>query len=215
MKTKEILIIGGSSGLGQELGPALSADEYDVTSLSSKDLDVTDPLAVDDFFLKNGDYHHIIFMSSLNIDGMLHKIQLGDIQDQLKVNTYGFLHVLNSSLPYQRGVGDGNYIYFSSILAKKVVLGTGIYSACKAMGERIVEQVAMENARYGIRCNSIRAGYFNGGLTYRIPEEIRQEIIKAIPLKRIGMIYELYQAVRFLMECEYMTGSHLKIAGGL
>ena len=58
-------------------------------------------------------------------------------------------------------------------------------------------------------------GYFDGGMTHRIPEENIELIKKNIGLERFGNIDELVKTIDFLIENEYVTGINLKIDGNL
>ena len=73
----------------------------------------------------------------------------------------------------------------------------------------------MENCSKNITCNTIQLGYFDGGLAHKIPEEIRNKIVKSIPCKRLGSIEELNLSIRFLLGVSYMNGEVLNINGGL
>jgi 3-oxoacyl-[acyl-carrier protein] reductase len=94
-------------------------------------------------------------------------------------------------------------------------MGTSIYSASKAFNDNLVKTIALENAKYHITSNSIQLGYFDGGLTNKVPESIMKQVMEQIPLKRLGAVEELLRAVKFLIETEYVTGSNLTMAGGL
>jgi len=66
-----------------------------------------------------------------------------------------------------------------------------------------------------VTCNTIQLGYFDGGLTYNIPEEFRNQILETIPAKRWGTIEELENTVRFLINTPYINGTSIKINGGI
>ena len=55
----------------------------------------------------------------------------------------------------------------------------------------------------------------DGGLTYKVPEPFRTKVKETIPLKRWGKISEIENAVRYLIDTEYVSGCSLKINGGL
>ena len=73
----------------------------------------------------------------------------------------------------------------------------------------------LENIKYGITSNTIQLGYFDGGMTYRIPEENLKKIQQTIGLNRFGKIEELTNTIKFIIENEYVTGVNIKIDGGL
>ena len=78
MKNLKIVIFGGSGGLGSKITKKLKND-YDVISLSSKDLDITDFQKVQSFFSENM-FDILINLSGLNYDKFTHKIQNEDIE---------------------------------------------------------------------------------------------------------------------------------------
>ena len=63
--------------------------------------------------------------------------------------------------------------------------------------------------------NSLRLGYFDGGMTYKIPKTLLDPIKESIGLKRFGKIEELASVIEFLIENEYVTAANIKINGGL
>ncbi|MBD3636692.1 MAG: SDR family oxidoreductase [Crocinitomicaceae bacterium] len=111
--------------------------------------------------------------------------------------------------------GYGRIVLISSILAESPVVSTGIYAGCKGFLDSIAKTVALENAGKGVTCNTIQLGYFDGGLTYRIPEKILDHIVGSIPMKRIGTIDELNDLIQTLISVEYITGTSIKMNGGL
>ena len=149
---------------------------------------------------------------------MLHKYQSHnslDVKRQLEVNIEGNLNILANCLPTMREKKFGRIILISSVLASKPVAGTGVYSGCKAFIDNLVKTCSIENLQHGITCNSIQLGYFDGGMTYDIPEKIREDFKNNIPLKRWGKIIELENTIRYLINTEYVTGCSLKINGGI
>ena len=109
----------------------------------------------------------------------------------------------------------GRIILFSSVLAKKVVLGTSLYSGSKAFIDNLVKTSSAENIGRGITCNSLQLGYFDGGMCHRLPEKYAEPIKQSIGLKRWGSVEELYNTLDFLINVEYVTGQNINISGGL
>jgi 3-oxoacyl-[acyl-carrier protein] reductase len=109
----------------------------------------------------------------------------------------------------------GRIILISSILSEKNVIGTGVYSSCKSFIDKFVKNVSLENIKNGITANTIQLGYFDGGMTYKIPKENIETIKKTIGLERFGSISELVKTIDFLIDNEYVTGINLKIDGDL
>lgn len=212
---KKIIIFGATGGLGKEILKRFN--DFDVIGLGSSDLDITDFNSVYDFFDKNS-ADVIINFAGVNYDKFLHKItnqDLNEIDKQINVNIKGTINIVSNSLVNMRKNNFGRIILISSVLAEKPVMSTGIYSGCKGFLDSFSKTVALENANKNISCNTIQLGYFDGGMTYKIPEKIRENILDLIPSKRLGQIDELENTIRFLINTPYVNGTNLKINGGI
>jgi len=212
---KKIIILGGTGGLGCEVGKLLE-EKYDVYSVGSK-LDVTDFDALQRWFHVN-QYDIVINLAGYNHDRLIHKYDeesIYEAEKQIRINVMGNVNLLAACLPKMRSSGFGRVILVSSVLASKPVIGTSVYSASKAFIDNIVKTTALENANKGITCNSIQLGYFDAGMAHRIPLEFQEKIKQNIPLKRFGKIEELYNTIEYLINTEYVSGTSLKINGAL
>jgi 3-oxoacyl-[acyl-carrier protein] reductase len=222
----EIVVIGGSGGLGKKL--TLRLEQYGdidnnghfipahvVHSLSSKDLDVRNYKKCKEYF-EEIKPDVLINLSGINFDRMIHKLDNSnqeEISNLLDVNIHGTINLVSACLPGMRERREGRIILVSSVLATKNVVGTALYSGCKAFIDRFVKSVSLENISKGITCNSIQLGYFEGGLTDRLnnPDKFKEEI----PLKRWGTIEELYNTIAYIVCTEYLTGANIALNGGL
>lgn len=213
---KTIALFGGSGGLGSQLLPLLQK-KYNVLSIKSSDVDITNFQIVKSFFETNH-VDIVINLSGFNHDMFAHKINetsLEQINKQIDVNIKGTINVVANCLNRMREQQYGRIILVSSVLADHPVISTGIYSGCKGFVDSFTKTVALENANKNINCNSLQLGYFDGGLTYKIPESFRDTIKNNIPAKRWGMITELYNTIDYLIETGYMTGQNINISGGI
>jgi NAD(P)-dependent dehydrogenase (short-subunit alcohol dehydrogenase family) len=210
---KTIALFGASGGLGNQLSPMLK-DKYNVIGINSSQVDVTDIDQVKSFF----DSHQIdivINLSGYNSDAFAHKISQEQLNKQLDINVKGTVNIVSSCLPKMREKQFGRIILVSSVLADHPVISTSIYAGCKGFVDSFTKTVALENANKNINCNSLQLGYFDGGLTYKIPETFRDVIKNNIPSKRWGEINELYNTIDYLIETGYITGQNLNISGGI
>ena len=213
---KNLIIFGGSGGLGKQLTPMLSKD-YKTLSLNSKDVDVTNYNEVKDFFLGN-DVDIVVNLSGYNYNTFLHKYDndnLTERQKQIDTNIIGNMNILTNCLPQMRERNYGRIILTSSILSSKPVVGTAVYSGCKAFIDNLVKTCTLENLSKGINCNSMQLGYMDGGLTYKVPEPFRTKIKESILLKRWGTIEEVENTIRYFINTEYISGCSIKVNGGL
>jgi NAD(P)-dependent dehydrogenase (short-subunit alcohol dehydrogenase family) len=213
---KTVALFGASGGLGKQLLPLLQT-KYNVIGISSSDIDVTNFIQVNKFFETN-DIDIVINLSGYNFDTFAHKINdetLNQVDKQIDVNIKGTINVVSNCLNKMREQQFGRIILVSSVLADHPVISTSIYAGCKGFVDSFTKTVALENANKNINCNSLQLGYFDGGLTYKIPETFRDSIRNNIPAKRWGMITELYNTIDYLIETGYITGQNLNISGGI
>jgi acetoacetyl-CoA reductase len=212
---KKIVIFGGTGGLGSAVIHLLK--NYNVTAIGSKDVNVSDFHEVEKFF-KSNSFDIVINLSGINHDVFVHKINethLDKINKQIDVNINGTINIISNCLTSMRENNYGRIITISSVLAEKPVVSTAVYSGCKGFIDSFVKTVALENANKNISCNSIQLGYFDAGLTYKIPEQFRDNIQSSIPMKRWGTIEELSNLIEFLIQTPYVTGTNIKINGGI
>jgi NADP-dependent 3-hydroxy acid dehydrogenase YdfG len=213
---KKIAVFGGKGGLGGKLTPLL-AQKYDVIALNSKDVDVTNPNEVNDFFNKN-DIDIVLNMSGKKYDVFLSKINEGDyksIDNMLDVNIKGNINILSSCLPHMIKKNWGRVISISSVFAEMNIPKNSLYCASKAFVDRLVSVANKENIKYGITCNTIQLGYWDGGMCYEVEQKYQDMAKEKIGLKRWGSIEELYNTINYIIDTEYLCGINLNISGGL
>ena len=213
---KKLLIVGGSGGLGSKVSELLS-NTYDVTAVGSKDIDITDINSCEKFF-DGKTYDAVINFAGLNYDSFIHKINehnIDKIKSMIDVNILGTINLASVALKKMREQNFGRIILISSVLAEKEVVGTSVYSSCKAFIDKFAKNASAENIKHGITVNTLQLGYFDGGMTYKIPENLLQPIKETIGLKRFGKIEELSSTISFLIENEYVTAANITRNGGL
>jgi len=94
--------------------------------------------------------------------------------------------------------------------------GQANYAAAKAGILGLTKTVALELARYNITANAVCPGFTETEMYTQVPDHVKEQIIKRIPLGRVGTAQEVARAVRFLIvDGDYITGSALDINGGI
>ncbi|MDD2233447.1 MAG: 3-oxoacyl-[acyl-carrier-protein] reductase [Desulfitobacteriaceae bacterium] len=91
------------------------------------------------------------------------------------------------------------------------------YAASKAGIIGFTKSMAKELASRGIRVNAVAPGYISTDMTASLPEDVKQEFIKGIPLGHMGTAEEVAKAVLFLVSpaASYITGQTLAVDGGI
>lgn len=213
-KMKTIALFGASGGLGSKLYLILNK-KYNVISISSKLVDITNFKDVNEFF-NNNDIDIVINISGKNFDSFLHNINnsnITDIQELINVNVLGNINIISNCLPKMREKKYGRIIIISSILSIKTIPSTAIYSASKSFLDTLVRIASAENISKNITCNTVRLGYFGDGMCERILH--KEEIKNEIGLKRWGTVEELSNTLDYIIDTEYFTGQNLNIEGGI
>jgi acetoacetyl-CoA reductase len=113
--------------------------------------------------------------------------------------------------------GFGRIVNISSIIGQTGAFGQSNYAAAKAGMHGFTMALARELAAKGVTVNSVSPGYIDTAMTAAIPEELRRQMIAAIPVGRIGSPEDVAAAIAFLCaeESGYLTGVNLPVNGGL
>jgi 3-oxoacyl-[acyl-carrier protein] reductase len=92
--------------------------------------------------------------------------------------------------------------------------GQSNYSASKAGLDAQTRTWALELAPYGFRVAGIAPGLTQTPMLSHVSPEAQAEMISKIPLRRMAQPYEIWLAMRFIIECDYFTGSVIEVNGG-
>lgn len=93
--------------------------------------------------------------------------------------------------------------------------GQSNYSAAKAGLVADTKLWAEELAPYGIRTGAVAPGFIETPILLGMKPEALEKVLESVPLGRLGKPSEMYQAVRFIFECDFFTGRCIDVDGGL
>jgi 3-oxoacyl-[acyl-carrier protein] reductase len=112
---------------------------------------------------------------------------------------------------------SGSIINMTSVVGHTGNAGQSMYAATKSAITGFTQSIAMDLAGFGIRCNCVAPGFIDTEMTGALNDEVRKEILKKIPLGRLGTPKEVAKAVAFLASdsSSYITGSTLHVNGGM
>ena len=113
--------------------------------------------------------------------------------------------------------GFGRVVNISSVNGQKGQFGQTNYSAAKAGVHGFTMALAQEVASKGITVNTVSPGYVDTPMTEVIPEEIKDQIVGSIPMKRMASATQIAHAVGFFCSdrTDYITGANLPVNGGM
>jgi 3-oxoacyl-[acyl-carrier protein] reductase len=111
----------------------------------------------------------------------------------------------------------GSIINMSSVVGIEGNLGQANYSASKAGIIGFTKSVAQELGSRNIRCNAIAPGFIDTEMTSKLSDEVRQNWIKDIPLKRAGTPEDVANVALFLASdlSSYVNGQVISVCGGM
>lgn len=147
-------------------------------------------------------------------DRTLSKMSLDEWDSVMDVNLSGVFYCCKYALSVLRD--EGAIVSFGSIAAIQGFFGQANYAAAKAGVQAMMRVLSREAARRQIRVNAVAPGVIDTSMAATIPESVRDEMMKNIPLGRFGLPVEVANTVLFLCSplASYITGQTIEINGG-
>ena len=157
----------------------------------------------------------LINCAGTNYNGISHKFDYLEWKKVFDVNTHGTFLLMKHLIPLMREQKFGRIINFGSVVPQIGMQGTAAYAGSKSALWGITKVIAKENAIKGITVNTLNLGYFNVGMISEVPEKILNSIVDTIPVKKLGDPKNILNAIKFLINSDYITGTAIDINGGL
>jgi len=150
-------------------------------------------------------------------DNLLIRVKPADWDQVIGTNLKGT--VLCTKIVSRQMIGQhyGRIINLSSVVGQMGNVGQSLYAASKAGIIGFTKSVAREVASRGITVNAVAPGFIETDMTDKLPEKLREEFLKRIPLGRFGTCAEVAEMIVFLAGAgaEYITGQVFNVNGGL
>lgn len=164
-----------------------------------------------------GKIHILVNNAGIARDNLLLRMKTEDWDAVVRTNLDGAYHCIQAVLPGMVRQRYGRIINITSVVAQAGNAGQANYIASKAGLIGLTKAIAAEVASRNITVNAVSPGFIDTAMTARLPEEIRQKILGAVPLRRMGTDRDVAYGVRFLAsdEAAYITGHVLNINGGM
>jgi len=135
----------------------------------------------------------------------------------IKVNLKSVFNFTKAVQKYMLKARSGSIINMSSVVGVNGNAGQSNYSASKAGILGFTKSIAKELGSRSVRSNAIAPGFIITEMTGKLPENVKEEWIKNIPLKRGGLPEDVANVCIFLASdlSSYMTGQTLQVCGGM
>ncbi len=150
-------------------------------------------------------------------DKLILRMEEADWDIVLNVNLKGTFNCCKAAFRPMMKQRYGRIVNISSVSGQAGQTGQANYSASKAGVIGLTKALAREFASRNITVNAVAPGFIPTALTQDLPAELKDAILKATPLGRMGTPEEIAYAVAFLAsdEASYITGQVLAVDGGM
>jgi len=164
-----------------------------------------------------GEIDILVNNAGITRDTLLLRMKDEDWDAVLNVNLKGTYYCIKAVIPAMSKRRWGKIVNISSVVGVIGNPGQANYAASKAAVIGLTKTVAREYASRGINVNVVAPGFIETQMTAALSGEVREHLIKQIPLTRLGTPSDVAHAVAFLVsdEASYMTGQVLHVNGGM
>lgn len=148
-------------------------------------------------------------------DNLLIRMTEEDFDSTYTVNLKGTFFTSKEVAKVMLKQRSGHIINISSVVGTVGNVGQANYAASKAGVIGFTKSIAKELAPRGVVANAIAPGFIESDMTNGLTDEIKEQALKSIPLKRLGTAEEVAELVSFLSDQKYITGQVLHVDGGM
>jgi 3-oxoacyl-[acyl-carrier protein] reductase len=155
--------------------------------------------------------------SGITKDGLLLRMKEEDFDAVIDINLKGAFNVTQAVLKPMMKARFGRIINMSSVIGQIGNMGQANYAASKGGLISFTKSVARELASRNITCNAIAPGFIQTKMTDVLSEDVKNGILKQIPLNRFGSVEDIAHAALFLASdnASYITGQVINVDGGM
>jgi 3-oxoacyl-[acyl-carrier protein] reductase len=234
MPTKTALITGASRGIGLACAHALASTgvrvilaarntaKLEAASATIPDstwvaLDMSSQDSIKEAFAKAGKVDILVNNAAVTKDGLALRMKKDDWDAVLSTNLTGAFLAIQQVMQGMMKERWGRIINISSIVGETGNPGQANYVASKAGLIGLTKSLAQEIASRNITVNAIAPGFIDTDMTAALSDQLKQNMLAHIPLKRFGKPEDVAAAVKFLAseEAGYITGAVLNVNGGM
>lgn len=246
LKDKVALVTGGSQGIGKEICLTLAREGANIvinyvdfgdnkqlakiTKQEVEDIGVKVMIAAANVASFNeteamfkevletfGRIDILVNNAGITKDGLMMRMKEADFDAVIDVNLKGTWNCMKQATKIMMKQKHGRIISMASVVGLIGNAGQSNYCASKAGIMGMTKSLAREVGSRGITVNAVAPGFIKTAMTEVLPEEIKDNLSKQIPLGYLGEISDVANAVLFLAseESRYITGQTISVDGGM
>lgn len=150
-------------------------------------------------------------------DGLMLRMSEQQWDAVIAVNLKSAFNFIHACVPIMMRQKGGSIINMASVVGVHGNAGQANYAASKAGLIALAKSVAQEMGPKGIRANAIAPGFIETAMTAALPDAVREEWKKKIPLRRGGMVDDIANVATFLASdmSSYVSGQVIQVDGGM
>ncbi len=236
---RNVVVTGGSRGIGLAIGRRLAASNYNVIVVARREsnefreanrelsgtlhfraFDLGQIVAIPGFVRalrkEFGAIHGLVNNAGIGTEGLLATMRNSDIEALMRLNVLSPIILTKYVVRHMMADGEGRIVNISSIIASTGYNGLSVYGATKAALAGFTRSLAREVGKLGITVNAIAPGFVDTELTKSLTEEARRRIIGRSALRRLVEADDVARMVEYLIGegGRNVTGSLLTIDAG-
>ncbi len=239
MDKKLAIVTGASRGIGRAIAEKLVADGFFVvgtaTSASGADaisaylgeagkgyaLNVADAASIETFIESVSEHYGtpavLVNNAGITRDNLLMRMKDEEWDDIISTNLTSVFRMSKAVLRAMMKARYGRIINISSVVGSTGNAGQTNYAAAKAGMVGFSKSMAKEVGSRGITVNTVAPGFIDTDMTKELSEDIKNGLLSAIAVGRLGQPEEIAHAVSFLAseQAAYITGETLHVNGGM
>jgi 3-oxoacyl-[acyl-carrier protein] reductase len=239
---RNVIVTGGSRGLGLGIARRLRADGYQAIAVARREseqlgaamreevmgegaiqfraCDLNDLAAIPDLIKgirkDYGAIYGLVNNAGIGTSGLLATMKDSDIESLVRLNTLSPAVLTKYVVRSMMAGGGGRIVNISSIVSATGYTGLSVYSATKASMIGFTRSLARELGPLGITVNAVAPGFIDTEMTGELGEKDRERIARRSALKRMAGVSDVADAVGFLFGegARNITGTTLTVDAG-
>src|ERR1700736_5973132 len=240
---RNVVVTGGSRGLGLAIARKLAASGYGVVAIARKmsnqlsdamqeigsagtgsldfvafDLGDTEgiPKLARTLRKQFGAVYGLVNNAALGTDGLLANMKNSQIEELLRVNTLAPVMLSKYLVRSMMSDGGGRIVNVASIIGFTGYSGLSVYGATKASMLGFTRSLAREVGRLGVNVNAVAPGFMDTDMTQGMESEERQKVARRSALRRLPEVDDVASAVEFLLGdgAKSITGTVITVDAG-